>query len=148
MIYESYNPDTTFEIGQKLAANVRAGDIICLVGDLGVGKTIFTQGFAAGLGIDTHITSPTFTIVQVYEADIPLYHFDMYRIEDAQELESVGYQDYFWGKGVCLVEWANKVKAAIPDTATWITIEKDMTMGLDYRKILIDIGTSNQIVLE
>lgn len=137
IIYETQSEKETFEIGQQLAQNSKAGDIYCLLGDLGVGKTVFSKGFAVGLGITEPITSPTFTIVQVYEAEKPLYHFDMYRIEDEDELEMIGYEDYFYGKGVCLVEWANNVEDVIPKDAKWITIEKDLEKGFDYRKITI-----------
>ncbi len=138
MIYESYNEQTTFELAKTLGKNAKRGDIYCLIGDLGVGKTIFSKGFASGLDIKDDITSPTFTIVQVYEAPISLYHFDMYRIQDIDELEFIGYEDYFFGDGVCLVEWANNVKAAIPTYAKWIYIEKELDKGFDYRKITID----------
>lgn len=137
IIYETQNEKETFEIGHQLAENSKPGDIYCLLGDLGVGKTVFSKGFAIGLGITEPITSPTFTIVQVYEAEKPLYHFDMYRIEDEDELEMIGYEDYFYGKGVCLVEWANNVEDVIPKSAKWITIEKDLEKGFDYRKITI-----------
>lgn len=137
IIYETQSEKETFEIGHQLAENSKPGDIYCLLGDLGVGKTVFSKGFAIGLGITEPITSPTFTIVQVYEAEKPLYHFDMYRIEDEDELEMIGYEDYFYGKGVCLVEWANNVENVIPENAKWITIEKDLEKGFDYRKIII-----------
>lgn len=137
IIYETQSEKETFEIGHQLAENSKSGDIYCLLGDLGVGKTVFSKGFAIGLGITEAITSPTFTIVQVYEAEKPLYHFDMYRIEDEDELEMIGYEDYFYGKGVCLVEWANNVEDVIPENAKWITIEKDLEKGFDYRKITI-----------
>ncbi len=135
--YETYGEKETFEIGRILAEKSQPGDIFCLLGDLGVGKTVFSKGFAIGLGITEHITSPTFTIVQVYEGPKPLYHFDMYRIEDEDELEMIGYEDYFFGQGVCLVEWANNVEDVIPKSAKWITIEKDLEKGFDYRKITI-----------
>lgn len=137
IVYETYNEKETFEIGHKLAETSNPGDIYCLLGDLGVGKTIFSKGFATGLGITEPITSPTFTIVQIYEGEKPLYHFDMYRIEDEDELEMIGYEDYFFGQGVCLVEWANNVEDVIPQEAKWITIEKDLEKGFDYRKITI-----------
>lgn len=136
-IFETYSENETFEIGRKMAEGSKPGDIFCLLGDLGVGKTIFSKGFATGLGITEHITSPTFTIVQVYEANKPLYHFDMYRIEDEDELEMIGYEDYFYGHGVCLVEWANNVEDVIPKEAKWIMIEKDLEKGFDYRKITV-----------
>ncbi len=135
--YETQNEKETFEIGYQLAKESKPGDIYCLLGDLGVGKTVFSKGFATGLGITEPITSPTFTIVQVYEGEKPLYHFDMYRIEDEDELEMIGYEDYFYGKGICLVEWANNVESVIPKEAKWITIEKDLDKGFDYRKITI-----------
>jgi len=137
IVYETQSEKETFEIGHQLAENSKPGDIYCLLGDLGVGKTVFSKGFAIGLGITEPITSPTFTIVQVYEAEKSLYHFDMYRIEDEDELEMIGYEDYFYGKGVCLVEWANNVEEVIPKNAKWITIEKDLEKGFDYRKITI-----------
>ncbi|MGL4798954.1 MAG: tRNA (adenosine(37)-N6)-threonylcarbamoyltransferase complex ATPase subunit type 1 TsaE [Cellulosilyticaceae bacterium] len=137
MEFISLSEQQTFEKAYDIAKQAVPGEIYCLIGDLGVGKTIFSKGFAKGLGIDEHITSPTFTIVQEYEGDIPLYHFDMYRIEDADELEMIGYEDYFYGQGVCLVEWANNVPDAIPSSAKWIYIEKDLQQGFDYRKITI-----------
>lgn len=136
-IYESNSEKETFDIGYQLAVASKKGAIYCLIGDLGVGKTVFSKGFATGLGITEPITSPTFTIVQVYEGDKPLYHFDMYRIEDPDELEMIGYEDYFYGEGVCLVEWANNVLDVIPKEAIWIDIQKDLEKGFDYRKITI-----------
>lgn len=135
MIYESMSDKETFERGYAVAKEAKRGDIYCLIGELGVGKTIFAKGFAEGIGIGESITSPTFTIIQEYEGDIPLYHFDMYRIEDSDELEMIGYEDCFFGEGVCLVEWANNVKDVIPKEAKWIYIEKDLERGFDYRKI-------------
>lgn len=135
--YETTSEEQTYEIGYKLAKQSKKGDIYCLIGDLGVGKTIFSKGFAKGLGIEEEITSPTFTIVQVYDGEKPLYHFDMYRIEDPDELEMIGYEDYFYGEGVCLVEWANNVEDVIPKKAHWIYIEKDLEKGFDYRKITV-----------
>lgn len=137
-VYETRSEAETFEIGRQLGAASKAGDLYCLNGDLGVGKTVFSKGFACGLGITEHITSPTFTIVQVYEGVKPLYHFDMYRIEDYEELEMIGYEDYFYGKGVTLVEWASNVEEVIPKEAYHITIEKDLEQGFDYRKIIIE----------
>lgn len=136
-VYESNSEKQTFDIGYELAVASKKGAIYCLIGDLGVGKTVFSKGFAEGLGITEPITSPTFTIVQVYDGEKPLYHFDMYRIEDPDELEMIGYEDYFYGQGVCLVEWANNVSDVIPKKAIWIDIEKDLEKGFDYRKITI-----------
>lgn len=135
--YETWSQEETYEIGRKIALESKAGQIYCLIGDLGVGKTVFSKGFATGLGIEEPITSPTFTIVQEYDGVKPLYHFDMYRIEDPDELEMIGYEDYFYGQGVCLVEWANNVSDVIPKEALWIYIEKDLEKGFDYRKITI-----------
>ncbi|MBE5959711.1 MAG: tRNA (adenosine(37)-N6)-threonylcarbamoyltransferase complex ATPase subunit type 1 TsaE [Lachnospiraceae bacterium] len=139
MIYETYSPEETFEIGKKLAQKTGAGEIICLNGDLGVGKTVFTQGFAVGLDITENVNSPTFTIVQVYdEGRVPLYHFDVYRIGDPEEMYEIGYEEYFFGDGVCLIEWSNLIEELIPEGSTKVIIEKDMTKGTDYRKITVE----------
>ena len=116
------------------------GQIICLNGDLGVGKTVFTKGFADGMGIKEPISSPTFTIVQEYEdGRIPLYHFDVYRIADIDEMDEIGYEDYFFGEGVCIVEWSELIHEVIPDDAIKVTITKDFEKGFDFRKVRIDI---------
>lgn len=135
--FETISENQTLEIGYQIGKKAEAGEIYCLIGDLGVGKTIFSKGFAKGLGIEEHVTSPTFTIVQEYEGELPLYHFDMYRIEDSDELEMIGYEDYFFGQGVCLVEWANNVREVIPKEAKWIYIEKDLSKSFEYRKISV-----------
>ena len=107
-------------------------------GDLGVGKTVFTQGVAHGLGIQEHVNSPTFTIVQVYDdGRLPFYHFDVYRIGDVEEMEEIGYQDCFYGEGICLIEWANLIEEILPEDIIEVTIEKDLTQGFDYRKITV-----------
>lgn len=139
-IYETNGAEETFEVGMRLAKEAKAGDIYCLDGDLGTGKTVFSQGFAAGLGIKEAVNSPTFTIVCEYEEGrLPLYHFDVYRIEEPEEMEEIGYEEYFYGQGVCLVEWASLVEEIIPPEAVWITIEKDLDKGFDYRKITVRI---------
>ena len=116
MIYETMSPKETFELGRKIGLEAKAGEIICLDGDLGVGKTVFTQGFAKGLGIDEAVNSPTFTIIQEYdEGRLPLYHFDVYRIGNPEEMYEIGYEDYFYGQGVCLIEWAKLIEELIPD---------------------------------
>ena len=113
--------------------------IFCLDGDLGAGKTVFAQGFACGLGISEPVNSPTFTIVQVYdEGRLPLYHFDVYRIGDISEMDEAGYEDYFFGEGVCLIEWASVIEELIPENAVWIRMERDAQKGFDYRKITVD----------
>lgn len=138
MVKESYTPEDTFSIGKYLGEHAKAGQVYCLNGDLGVGKTVFTQGFARGLGITEPISSPTFTIVQIYEnGRLPLYHFDVYRIADSEEMEEIGYEDYFYGQGVCLVEWASLIKDLLPESAIQITIEKDLEKGFDYRRITV-----------
>ena len=138
MEYDSYSAKETFEIGRKLGENVKRGDILCLNGDLGVGKTVFSQGFACGMGITEPISSPTFTIVQTYEeGDMPLYHFDVYRIGSIEEMEEIGYEDYFFGEGVCLIEWSENIHEIIPDDAIQVTITKDFDKGFDYRKIYV-----------
>jgi len=135
---ETNSPEETFEVGRKLGQTAKPGEIYMLNGDLGVGKTVFTQGVAAGLGITEHINSPTFTIVQVYESGrLPFYHFDVYRIGDIEEMDEIGYEDYFFGNGLCIVEWAERIKELIPADAKQITIEKNLEKGFDYRRILI-----------
>lgn len=135
---ETNSPEETFEVGRKLGQTAKPGEIYMLNGDLGVGKTVFTQGVAAGLGITEHINSPTFTIVQVYESGrLPFYHFDVYRIGDIEEMDEIGYEDYFFGNGLCIVEWAERIKELIPAEAKQITIEKNLEKGFDYRRILI-----------
>lgn len=138
MVYETLSPEETFELGKKIGLQAKGGDIICLDGDLGVGKTVLTKGFAKGLGIEEVVNSPTFTIIQVYdEGRMPLYHFDVYRIGDPEEMYEIGYEEYFFGDGVCLIEWSKFIQELIPDNATTILIEKDLEKGLDYRKITI-----------
>ena len=138
MIIESFCAEDTFELGKKLGQNAKPGDVYTLVGDLGVGKTVFTQGLAEGLGIAEAVSSPTFTIVQVYEEGrLPLYHFDVYRIGDVSEMDEIGYEDYFYGEGVCLIEWADVIREILPERYTRIFIEKDLEKGFDYRRITV-----------
>ena len=135
---ESFCPEDTYGIGKALAEQAVPGSVYCLNGDLGTGKTVFTQGFAAGLGIDGPVNSPTFTILQVYEEGrLPLYHFDVYRIEDPEEMYEVGCEEYFTAGGVCLVEWAELIREMIPEGAVQITIEKDLAKGFEYRRITV-----------
>lgn len=135
-IFSSNSPEETLKIAYDMALDSGPGDIICLSGDLGVGKTIFTKGFARGLGIEEPVVSPTFTIVQVYESGrMPLYHFDVYRIDDIDEMDEIGYEDCFFGQGVSLVEWADKIEELLPATCTRVTIKKDLQKGFDYRSI-------------
>lgn len=139
MIYETMSPEETFLLGEKLGEEAGPGDIICLNGDLGVGKTVFTQGFASGLGITESVNSPTFTIIQEYDdGRMPLYHFDVYRIGDPEEMYEIGYEDYFFGDGVCLIEWSQLIEELIPSEAKQVVIEKDLEKGLDYRKVTVE----------
>lgn len=139
MITESFSPEDTYALGKSLGENAKPGDVFCLNGDLGVGKTVFTQGFAAGLGVTEPVNSPTFTIVQQYDnGRLPLYHFDVYRIGDVSEMDEVGYEDCFYGDGVTLIEWSNLIKEILPDHVTSVTIEKDLQKGFDYRKITVE----------
>ena len=138
MKIETFSAEETYKIGEQMGREAKAGDVLCLVGDLGVGKTVFTQGFAAGLGITEPVSSPTFTIVQVYEEGrMPFYHFDVYRIGDIEEMDEIGYEDYFYGNGLCMIEWANLIEEILPEKRHDISIEKDLEKGFDYRKITI-----------
>jgi tRNA threonylcarbamoyladenosine biosynthesis protein TsaE len=138
MIYETWSGEETRKIGEIIGKEAIRGEVYTLIGDLGVGKTTFTQGVAAGLGIQEPVNSPTFTILQVYEEGrIPFYHFDVYRIEEEEEMEEIGYDDYFYGEGVCFVEWANRIPSILPKKHMQINIEKKNEKGFDYRKITI-----------
>ena len=139
MIIETNSAKETFLLGEKLGRQAAAGQIYTLNGDLGVGKTVFTQGVAAGLGIAEPVNSPTFTIIQEYEGGrLPFYHVDVYRIGDIEEMEEIGYDDYFFGEGVCLIEWAELIEELLPENIISITIEKNPEKGFDYRKITIE----------
>ena len=139
MVTETRSPEETYELGRKIGLQARPGQVYTLTGDLGVGKTVFTQGVAAGLGITEPVSSPTFTIVQVYEEGrLPFYHFDVYRIGDIEEMEEIGYDDYFFGEGICLIEWAELIEEILPEDRISITIEKDLAQGFDYRRITVE----------
>ncbi len=138
-IIETFSAGETFALGRKIGRTAKAGEVYTLIGELGVGKTILTQGVADGLGIKEQVNSPTFTIMQVYEEGrMPFYHFDVYRIGDVEEMAEIGYEDYFYGDGVCMIEWANLVEDILPPVYTQITIEKDLKKGFDYRRISIE----------
>ena len=138
MVLETRSPKETFDLGVRLGQDACPGQVFTLTGDLGVGKTVFTQGFAEGLGIEEAVNSPTFTIVQVYESGrLPFYHFDVYRIGDVEEMDEVGFEDYVMGEGVSLIEWANLIEEILPDNRTEILIEKDLEQGFDYRRITV-----------
>ena len=136
------NSDTqTYSVGMELAQTAQPGMVYALLGDLGVGKTVFTKGFAKGLGVIEEVNSPTFTILQIYEEGrLPFYHFDVYRIGDIEEMDEIGYEDCFYGKGVCLVEWANLIQELMPEDYIEIKIEKNLEKGFDYRKITLRNG--------
>ena len=139
MVIETFDPKETYDLGVKMGEQARAGQVICLNGDLGVGKTVFTQGFAACLGIAGPVNSPTFTIVQQYEdGRLPLYHFDVYRIGDISEMDEIGYEDCFYVQGVTLIEWSALIGEILPEHVTEVTIEKDMEKGFDYRRIRVE----------
>ncbi len=139
MIIETRSAKETYQLGYEIGQKAKSGDVFTLIGDLGVGKTVFTQGMADGLGISEPISSPTFTIVQVYdEGRLPFYHFDVYRIGDISEMDEIGYEDYIYGSGVSLIEWANLIEELLPEKRTEIQIEKNLEEGFDYRKITIE----------
>lgn len=139
IVIESWKPEDTFELGKKLGEEAVPSTIVCLNGDLGVGKTVFTQGFAAGLGITEPVDSPTFTIVKQYDGGrLPFYHFDVYRIGDVSEMDEIGYEDCFYGEGVTLIEWSGLIQEILPKQVITVTIDKDLEKGFDYRKITVE----------
>ena len=139
MIIETRSADETYQLGIEIGKRAIPGQVYTLVGDLGVGKTVFTQGLARGLEIEDPVSSPTFTIIQVYEEGrLPFYHFDVYRIGDISEMDEIGFEDYVYGEGVSLIEWANLIQEILPEKYISITIEKDLEQGFDYRKITIE----------
>lgn len=139
MVIETRSAEETFALGERIGKAAKAGQVFTLIGDLGVGKTVFTQGMAKGIGITEPVSSPTFTIVQEYrEGRLPFYHFDVYRIGDVEEMDEIGYEDYIYGEGVCLIEWANLIEEILPENRTEITIEKDLANGFDFRRVTIE----------
>ncbi|MFI3200427.1 MAG: tRNA (adenosine(37)-N6)-threonylcarbamoyltransferase complex ATPase subunit type 1 TsaE [Eubacteriales bacterium] len=139
MTKETNSPEETFEVAYELGSTLQAGAVLTLIGDLGVGKTVFTQGLAKGLEIEEPITSPTFTIVQIYEQGrLPFYHFDVYRIGDIEEMDEIGYEDYINRDGVCMIEWANIIEEILPKSYIEVTITKKLEKGFDYRMITIE----------
>ena len=139
MIKETFSPEETFAFGEELGKNARPGQVYTLIGDLGVGKTVLTQGLAKGLGIDEAICSPTFTIVQEYHTGrMPFYHFDVYRIGCVEEMDEIGFDDYVYGEGLTMIEWANLIEEILPDHFWQIMIEKDLEKGFDYRMITVE----------
>jgi len=137
MKFESFSAEETYALGKKLGEEAKPGAVYCLSGDLGVGKTVFTKGFAVGLGVTDTVNSPTFTIVQEYKGRLPFYHFDVYRIEEPEEMEEIGYEDYFYGDGACMIEWAELIEELIPEKAVKVRISKELQKGTDYRLITV-----------
>ena len=138
MLIESFSAKDTYEIGYNRGCKASRGQVYCINGDLGTGKTVFTQGFAKGMGVEEPVNSPTFTIIQEYNGKkMPFYHFDVYRIGDVAEMEEIGYEEYFYGDGVCLIEWAKLIDEILPDIRTTIQIQKNLAKGYDYREIEI-----------
>lgn len=142
MLFTSNSPDDTEKIGECLGSIAKKGYIVCLTGDLGAGKTEFTKGFARGAGVSDYVTSPTFTIVNEYQGRLPVYHFDVYRINSVEEMYEIGYEEYFFGEGVSIIEWANLIEEIIPEECIKVKIEKDIEQGMNFRKISIEIKGS------
>ena len=137
-VWETADSQETYRLGERLGRQAKPGQIYCLDGELGVGKTVFAQGFAAGLGIAEPVCSPTFTILQQYDqGEVPFYHFDVYRIGHVEEMEEIGYEDFFYGEGVCLIEWSRQIEEILPEDAVRIRIENDLNRDFDYRRITI-----------
>ena len=147
MIFTTHNAEETYRFAQELGAQATPGMIVALEGDLGAGKTVFSQGFADGLGVNEPVNSPTFTIVQEYTSGrLPLYHFDVYRLDDPDELEEIGADEYFFGDGVCLIEWAGRIREILPEETLWIRIDRDRTQGDDVRILtLVEAGTEGPV---
>ena len=135
---ETHSFEETVEFGKKLGATLKAGDIICLTGDLGTGKTALTNGIAKSLGIDSYITSPTFTLVNEYEGKLPLYHFDVYRITDSEEMFDLGFEEYINGEGITIIEWGEQIKDILPEEIINIKIVKNLNKGFDVREISVE----------
>lgn len=138
--YETFSEQQTLQIGETIGKQAQPGSLYCLVGDLGTGKTVLARGMARGLGVTGSIVSPTFTIVHEYQGRLPYYHFDIYRLEDEDELDEIGWNDYLGRGGVCLVEWADLAAEAMPSDAWWVYLSKDLSKGVNYRKIQVHRG--------
>lgn len=138
-VFETNSWQETFALGKRMGETAKPGSIFTLIGDLGVGKTVFTQGMAAGIGITEPVNSPTFTILQIYEEGrCPFYHFDVYRIGDISEMDEIGYEDCFYGEGICLIEWGDMIEELLPESYIRISIDKDLEKGFDYRRIHLE----------
>jgi len=137
MVYKSNSPKETENIAKAFAKSLKCGDVVCLNGDLGVGKTAFVQGLTKALGVTDPISSPTFTIVNCYNSTLPIYHFDVYRIDDCDEMYEIGYEEYVYGDGITIIEWPEKIEPILPEKRYDILISKDLSKHEDFR--LIDI---------
>lgn len=135
--FKTFSQEETIEIGKALGRLLNTGDIVCINGDLGTGKTVFTNGIAKSLGIKEHITSPTFTIVNEYSGRVPFYHFDVYRISDSEEMFEIGFEEYLYGEGIVVIEWADIIKDILPTEVIQVTIQKNLELGIDARIIEI-----------
>jgi len=135
---KTYSQDETVQVGKALGSILEKGDVVLLSGDLGTGKTALTKGIASALGVEDYITSPTFTIVNEYSAEVPLYHFDVYRIADPDEMYDIGFEEYLYGDGVVVIEWAELIKDILPHEFIWVKIRKNPELGLDAREIDIE----------
>ena len=135
------NLEETEVLGVKIGKLLKKGDIICLNGDLGAGKTTFTKSIGIGLEVEDYITSPTFSLINEYRGRVPLYHFDVYRLENILEIDDLGFDDYLFGSGVCIIEWAEKIQRFLPEDIIIINIEKNEE-GLNHRLISISGGGS------
>lgn len=135
MIYESMSASDTAAFAEDFAKKLLPGDVLCMRGGLGAGKTAFVQGLAKGLGVRQIPGSPTFTIMNCYDGKYPLYHFDVYRIVDPEEMYEIGYDEYIGGDGICVIEWAELIEDILPEERYEITIERDYEKGEDYRRI-------------
>ena len=138
MLYKSNSAKETENIAKAFAKTLKIGDIVCLKGDLGVGKTAFTAGLAKGLGVNEYISSPTFTILNCYSGDVPLFHFDVYRISDSDEMLDIGFDEYITGSGVSVIEWAELIEDILPKDRYEVEITKNLDIHENYREISIE----------
>lgn len=138
MIYTSDSTECTKQIAADFSKQLKPGDVLCLYGDLGAGKTAFVQGLTKGLCITGHVSSPTFTIVNEYDGQVPVYHFDVYRIGDAEEMDEIGFDEYIYGNGISVIEWPQNIQEILPEKRYDITIAKDYTKEENYRIIQIE----------
>lgn len=135
--FETENPQETRALGREIAQTLAPGAILALVGDLGCGKTALVKGIVDAFGDGEEVTSPTFTLVNEYDGEIPVYHFDVYRLENPSEEECDWMDEYFFSEGICLIEWADNIRDILPENTLWITFAKNPEKGENYREIII-----------